>query len=78
MYYVGEKNRELVSSLTASIWSGSWFFSAKIFEVLRSSGTRYGYILLTTAAMYLVAIYAYRLLIKSYYKRLELGIIKND
>ena len=72
MNYVGEKNRELVSSLTASIWSGSWFFSAKIFEILRSLEVSYSYILLVTAFMYSIGVYAYQVLIKKYHKQIEL------
>lgn len=68
MNYVGEKNRELVSSLTASIWSGSWFFSAKIFEWLRSLEVSYSSILLITAFMYSIGVYAYHVLIQKYYK----------
>ncbi|MBI2279610.1 MAG: MFS transporter [Bacteroidetes bacterium] len=34
MKYVGEKNREMMSALTAAIWSGSWFISSIIFKVL--------------------------------------------
>lgn len=66
MNFVGEKNQELISSIQASIWSGSWFLSAKIFEVLRAHQLRYGYILLITAGMYLIAIYLYHRLIKLY------------
>lgn len=71
MNYVGEKNRELVSSLTASIWSGSWFFSAKIFELLRSLDIGYSYILLITAFMYSVGVYGYNVLIKKYYAQMS-------
>lgn len=66
MNYVGEKNRELVSSLQASIWSGSWFFSAKIFQILRAADFNYSYILLITALMYSIGVYAYHRLIQSY------------
>jgi hypothetical protein len=38
MYYVGKKNRELVSALNAAIWSGSWFISSQIFAFLRGYG----------------------------------------
>lgn len=69
MNYVGEKNRELVSSLSASIWSGSWFFSAKIFEWLRSLDITYGIILLITAAMYSIGVYAYHILIGKYQRQ---------
>ena len=37
MNYVGERNREMISAINASIWSGCWFVSAKIFSVLREA-----------------------------------------
>jgi len=74
-HYVGEKNRELVSSLSASIWSGSWFFSAKIFEILRAGNIAYSTILIITALMYCLGVGGYQLLIRSYYRKLRLGLI---
>jgi predicted MFS family arabinose efflux permease len=76
MHYVGEKNRELVSSLSASIWSGSWFFSAKIFEVLRAANIAYSSILIITALMYCLGVGGYQLLIRRYYKKIKLGLIE--
>jgi hypothetical protein len=76
MHYVGEKNRELVSSLSASIWSGSWFFSAKIFEVLRAAKIAYSSILIITALMYCLGVGGYQLLIRRYYKKIKLGLIE--
>ena len=35
MNYVGKKNQELISALSSSLWSASWFISAKVFEWLR-------------------------------------------
>lgn len=69
LYYVGEKNQELISALNASIWSGSWFFSSRIFGYLRSSEVAYVNIFLMTAIMYTFAILWYVFLIKGYYKR---------
>jgi hypothetical protein len=69
MMYVGEKNREMVSALTASIWSGSWFFSAQMFEVLRESKMPYYQIFLITALLYSWGIFSYYRLIKEYEKR---------
>ena len=42
MYYVGRRNQEIMSALTASVWSGSWFVSMKIFSWLRQMDYRYG------------------------------------
>lgn len=64
--YVGKRNRELMSALGASIWSGSWFISAKIFQYLRSSEFPYYQIFLITAALYLTATSCYWLLIRDY------------
>ena len=35
MNYVGVKNQEMLSAITAAIWSGSWFFSSQIFSFLK-------------------------------------------
>ena len=35
MNYVGKRNQELISALSSSLWSASWFISAKVFEWLR-------------------------------------------
>ena len=41
MNYVGKKNQELISALSSSLWSASWFISAKIFEWLRLLNFKY-------------------------------------
>ena len=41
MNYVGKNNQELISALSSSLWSASWFISAKIFEWLRLLEFRY-------------------------------------
>lgn len=69
MMYVGEKNREMVSALTASIWSGSWFFSALMFEVLRKWDIPYYQIFLMTAVLYSWGIWSYFRLIQDYERR---------
>lgn len=74
MYYVGLKNQELVSALNVSIWSGSWFVSSQIFKVLRSNGLSYGNIFLITAALYIVGVLLYYVLILDYQKRKKLGL----
>jgi MFS family permease len=65
MKYVGPKNQEIISALTASIWSGSWFFSALIFSILRRHGYAYANVFLITAGIYAIAVYWYHFLIKA-------------
>jgi MFS family permease len=69
MNYVGPKNQEIISALTASIWSGSWFLSAIIFRIFRSNGMMYGNVFLITAALYAVGVVWYYFLIKAYHKK---------
>jgi len=66
MNYVGQKNREMVSALTMAIWSGSWFISSRIFQVLRENQFSYAAIFLITAVIYIVAVAWYYFLIKEY------------
>lgn len=75
MYYVGRKNQELVSAITSSIWSGSWFFSSLLFSILRHMNLRYGYIIYITAAFYVLGVFSYHLLIKDFRRKEELGLI---
>lgn len=63
MKYVGFRHRELVSAITAAIWSGSWFFSSNIFRVLRAHEVRYAYIFFITAGLYVLSIIWYYYLI---------------
>ena len=63
MKYVGFRHREIVSALTAAIWSGSWFFSSNIFRILRAHEVRYAYIFFITAGLYLLSIGWYYYLI---------------
>lgn len=70
MNYVGEKNREMISAINASIWSGCWFISAKIFAVLREAGVAYSNIIFITVAFYIIGVAWYFWLIKDYEKRL--------
>lgn len=69
MKYVGPRNQELISAISSSIWSASWFISAKIFQVFRQMDMEYYQIFLITAAMYAVGISFYRLLINDYLRR---------
>ena len=69
MNYVGKKNQELISALSSSLWSASWFISAKIFEWLRLLNYRYYEIFLITAFLYIVGVILYIILIKDYEKK---------
>lgn len=75
MNYVGKKNQEMVSALTAAIWSGSWFISSVIFKLLRQSGIAYVYIFLVTAALYALGVIWYYTLIIDYSRREKAGLI---
>lgn len=78
MKYVGEKNQELMSALGASIWSGSWFISAKLFQYFRSFEMPYYRIFLITAALYASGVIAYYFLIRDFYRKVDAGIIISD
>jgi hypothetical protein len=73
MKYVGEKNREMMSALTAAVWSGSWFISSIIFQVLRQVGLQYIYVFLITAGLYLIGVLMYYLLILDFEKKQNLN-----
>jgi MFS family permease len=75
MNYVGKKNQEMVSALTAAIWSGSWFISSIIFKIMRQSGIAYVYIFLITAALYALGVVWYYALIVDYGRREKAGLI---
>ena len=75
MKYVGERNREMMSALTSAVWSGSWFISSIIFQILRQTGMQYVYVFLITAALYMVGVFTYYLLILDYEKRVKKGNI---
>lgn len=69
MYYVGKRNQEIMSALNASIWSGSWFFSIKIFAYLRVMELRYVSIFLITVFFYAIGVVWYYILVRDYEKR---------
>ena len=69
MKYVGEKNQELVSAINYSIWSASWFLSAKIFQILRSIHYPYYKIFLITALLYAIGVIFYYFIIREYEMR---------
>lgn len=66
MKFVGFRNREIVSALTAAIWSGSGFFGSKIFKFLRTHDIQYAYVFAITAALYVFGIVWYYYLIVLY------------
>ena len=68
MNYVGKKNQELISALSSSLWSASWFISAKIFEWLRILDFRYYEIFLITALFYVLGVILFGFLIKDHEK----------
>ncbi len=69
MKYVGPRNQELISAISSSIWSASWFISAKIFQMLRIFELEYYQIFLITAVMYTVGVFFYHLLINDFLRR---------
>ena len=66
MNYVGKKNQELISALSSSFWSASWFLSAKIFEWLRLLNYRYYEIFLITAVFYVIGVIMFAFLIREF------------
>jgi hypothetical protein len=78
MYYVGKRNREMVSALNAAIWSGSWFISAQIFGFLRSYGLSYVNVFLITASLYVIGVLWYYFLIEDFYRRRKAGLIEAE
>lgn len=75
MKYVGERNMEMVSGLTSAIWSGTAYFSAIGFGILRHLEVDYVNIFWITAGMYTVGVILYAILIQDYNKREQKGLI---
>jgi hypothetical protein len=69
MYYVGKRNQELMSALNASIWSGSWFVSTKVFGWLRQLDFAYVQIFMITVAFYIIGVVWYVFLIRAYERK---------
>jgi len=69
MNYVGKKNQELISALTSSLWSASWYISAKLFQLLRENGYEYYKIFFITAFLYIIGTILYSMIILSYNKK---------
>jgi len=66
MNFVGKRNQELISALSSSLWSASWFISAKIFEWLRLLNFHYYEIFLITAVLYIIGVFLYAVIIKQF------------
>lgn len=75
MNYVGEKNREITSALTAAIWSGSWFLSGFMVKIMFAKGYPFVHVFLITAALYAFGVLTYYFLILDYGKREKQGLI---
>jgi len=69
MKYVGKKNQELISAINSSIWSASWYISAKLFQLMRSMDIPYYRIFFITAGLYSVGVLMYFFIIKEYEAR---------
>ena len=69
MKYVGPRNQELISAMSSSIWSASWFISSKVFQVLRRMDLEYYQIFFITAGLYAIGVGFYYLLINDYLRK---------
>ncbi len=69
MDFAGKRNREIMSALSAAIWSGSWYFSGQLFASMRGEGIPFVNIFLITAALYAVGVVWYIFLIRAYEKK---------
>jgi len=74
--YVGQKNREITSALTAAIWSGSWVISGFMVKILFAHNFQFANIFLITSVLYAVGVIMYYLLILDYNKREKQGLIE--
>jgi MFS family permease len=75
MNYVGEKNREITSALTAAIWSGSWVISGYMVKIMFHQGFAFVNVFLITSALYAFGVVMYYFLILDYGKREKQGLI---
>ncbi len=71
MKFVGKKNQEMLSAIIAAIWSGSWYFSAKIFKNLMDQDYSYSEIFYITSFLYLLGIIFYYFLIRKFKSTIE-------
>lgn len=76
MNYVGEKNREMTSALTAAIWSGSWVISGLMVKIMFHAGYSFVNVFLMTSALYAFGVLMYYFLILDYGKREKQGLIE--
>ncbi len=74
--YVGQKNREITSALTAAIWSGSWVISGFMVKILFAHKFQFANIFLITSLLYAFGVIMYYLLILDYNKREKQGLIE--
>lgn len=74
LYYVGPRNHEIVSALSAAIWSGSFFISTTLFSWMRQWNLAYVEIFLITVGLYVVGVVWYAWLIHQYQSRPEVVI----
>ena len=73
MYYVGKRNQEIISALSAAIWSGSFFISTSLFSLMRQYELRYVTIFLITVGLYVVGVSWYAWIIRDYHRRVKKG-----
>ena len=78
MKYVGEENRELISSIESGLWNASWFVSAKIFQFLRGLQLPYYKIFIITAILYAFGTLTYLALVKDYKRNLVAVAVETD
>lgn len=71
MNYVGEKNREIMSALTSAIWSGSWFVSGLLVQIMFGWGLQFVNIFLITALLYSAGVVWYIFLIRAYERKMR-------
>lgn len=71
MVYVGERNREIMSALTSAIWSGSWFVSGLLVQIMFGWGMQFVNIFLITALLYSAGVIWYMLLIRDYERKIH-------
>jgi predicted MFS family arabinose efflux permease len=75
MNYVGERNREITSALTAAIWSGSWVISGYLVKIMFHQGYEFVSIFLITSGLYAFGVVLYYFLILDYGNREKRGLI---
>ena len=74
MNFVGRNNQELISALTSSLWSASWYLSAKLFQLLREKDYEYYKIFFITAFFYFLGTIFYSMIILSFNKNKAIKI----